>query len=119
LLDPASAVLLADASSAARDADQDSRELAESNLTRALRAAFDDPEAAEDLRADPVGEDLFAELSSACRRVELARRFNNDAVRAAGVVRRKRVVRVMRLAGRAPMPPSFEMDDATPPALVP
>ena len=116
LLDPASSVLLADAAHAAREAGAEQRELAESDLTGALRAALS-PEAAADLSADLVGRELLTELGSASHRVTLARRFHNDAVRAAVVVRRKRVVRLLRLAGRAPSPPSFEMDDEPPPAL--
>jgi hypothetical protein len=40
-------------------------------------------------------------------------------VGAARVVRRKWVVRSLRLAGHAPWPPTFEMDDTPPATLVP
>jgi len=43
LLDPATSLLLADAVCRAKDADPAERDLAESDLTRALRAAFDQP----------------------------------------------------------------------------
>jgi hypothetical protein len=49
----------------------------------------------------------------------MARRFHNDSVRAARAVRRHRVVRLLRLAGHAPFPQAFEMDDETPYALTP
>jgi hypothetical protein len=116
LLDPASSVLLADAAHEAREATEAQRELAESDLTAALRAALS-PEAAADLSADVVGRELVRDLASASHRVTLARRFHNDAVRAAVVVRRKRTVRLLRLAGRAPLPASFEIDDEPPTAL--
>lgn len=118
LLDPASSVLLVDAAETARAADADSRELAESDLTRALRAALSDGASVSAVRSTPGGQQLLDGLSAASQRVELARRFHNDAVRAARVVRRKRVVRYLRLAGHAPWPPTFEMDDTLPDALI-
>jgi hypothetical protein len=118
LLDPASSLLLAEAAHDARDADPPDRELAESDLTKALNAALDQPGQAEALVADPTGRELARALVPACQRVELARRFHNEAVRAARVVRRKRVVRYLRLAGHAPWPPTFEMDDTPPEALI-
>jgi hypothetical protein len=128
-LDPATSLLLADAAHEAREADIEgsaadgaagegvTREQAESDLTGALRAAFADPELVEDLRADPVGRDLLRELAAAGLRVQLARRFHNDVVRSARVVRRKRVVRYLRLAGHAPWPQTFEMSDTPPVTL--
>lgn len=119
-LDPATGLLLADAAHQAREADsadQPSREAAESDLTRALAAAFADPEVARNLAADPVGRELLHELGAACLRVQLARRFLNDVVRSARVVRRKRVVRYLLLAGHAPWPQTFEINDTPPPAL--
>jgi|SRR5215210_4866605 len=118
LFDPATSLLLADAAHGARDAAEADREVAESNLTRALHAAFADPGLAEALDEDPAGHELILELAAASKRVELARRFLNDAVRGARVVRRKRVVRYFRLAGHAEWPPTFEMDDTPPSALI-
>jgi hypothetical protein len=117
LLDPASSVLLAAAAHEARECEPGERELAESNLSAALRAAFDEEEAAELLTADAHGRTLLVELSSACQRVQLARRFHNGAVRSAQVVRRKRTVRWLRLSGHAAAPHTFEMDDAAPEAF--
>jgi hypothetical protein len=118
MLDPATALLLADAAHEAREAEEPERELAESDLTKALLAAFDEPDVAPVLDADPVGRGLAEELAAACLRVQLARRFLNDAVGAARVVRRKWGVRSLRLAGHAPWPPTFEMDDTPPATLV-
>ena len=117
LLDPATSVLLAGAAHDARAAGTDDREPVESDLTKALRAAFADPDTVAAVRADPYGAGLLTELEAAARRVQLARRFHNDAVRATVAVRRQRVVRYLRLAGRAPMPETVEMED-TPPAAV-
>ena len=118
LFDPAASLLLADAAQGARDAAEPDREVAESNLTRTIQAVLSDPSLAAALDADPAGHELLSELAAASKRVELARRFLNDAVRGARVVRRKRIVRYLRLAGHAPWPPTFEMDDTPPPGLV-
>jgi uncharacterized protein (DUF1800 family) len=118
LLDPATSLLLAGAAADAREAADADREVAESDLTQALVAAFAEPGLAAALNRDARASELLHELASACQRVELARRFNNEAVRAARVVRRKRAVRYLRLAGHAAWPSTFEMDD-TIPILVP
>ncbi|GCE01731.1 hypothetical protein [Embleya hyalina] len=119
LLDPASSLVLAGAAHEARNAAEEEREVAESDLTRALRILFEAPDQADDLRARPGGEELVAELQTAVRRVPMARRFHNDAVRGARAVRRHRLVRYLRLAGHAPYPVTFEMDDEEPHALQP
>ena len=114
LLDPASSVLLAQAAYDARDAAADDQEIRESDLSRALRATLEAPQVAETLAADPAGAALLGELVAAGQRVQLARRFHNDAVRAARALRGSWVVRWARLAGRAPRPRSFEIDDEAP-----
>jgi hypothetical protein len=117
LLNPASGVLVAGAAHEASAAELDERELAESNLSRALRAALEEPETVTALAGDPRGAELLGELDAAAKRVQLARRFYNDAVRATRAVRRKRAVRYFRLAGRAPKPQFFETDDGPPAGL--
>lgn len=122
LLDPASSLVLTGAAHAARAAGQDDREVrevAESELSQALRAVFREREQLEALHELPGGDELAADLASAVRRVPMARRFHNDAVRAARAVRRQRLVRYLHLAGHAPFPMAFEMDDGAPPALDP
>ena len=119
-LDPATSLLLAGSAEEAllaQGLDHPAREQLESDLTAALDAAFADSEHVAELRSDPVGRELAHELQSACLRVQLARRFLNDVVRSTRVVRRKRVVRYLRLAGHAPWPQTFEMSDAPPRGL--
>lgn len=116
-LDPASGLLLADAAHEAREAGPADREQAESDLTRALHAAFAEPGSTEAFDGDTAGVELLHELGAACLRVQLSRRFLNDVVRAARVVRRKRVVRYLRLAGHAPWPETSEFDDTPPDTL--
>ncbi|GAA3746304.1 LemA family protein [Salinactinospora qingdaonensis] len=114
-LEPASRVLLADAAGRARRADDpDERELAESNLSRALRAVISEPELGEALGDVAADDGLLAEVEAAAKRVLIARRFYNDAVAAIRDVRSRRLVRTLRLAGHAPLPVFFDMDDEPP-----
>ena len=117
LLDPATALILASGARAAEIAPEDEREAAESALTRDVRAAFEDPAQGEHVRAHPDGPELLDELGKGMRRVQLARRFHNESVRAVRQLRGHRLVRAFRLAGRAPNKPSFEIDDEPPAAL--
>lgn len=61
----------------------------------------------------PAG--LASELVDVTDRVSMARRFYNDAVRDTRHLREMRSVRVLRLAGRAPMPDYVELVDVPPP----
>ena len=117
LLDVATAVILATAAREARVAEEENRATAESALTRDLRAAFDHPTQLTQLRETPEGTDLVQELGAAMRRVQLARRFHNESVRAVRQLRSHRRVRYFRLAGRAPDKPTFEIDDEPPAAF--
>ena len=71
----------------------------------------------EPFESDAAGRELLRELAAACLRVQLSRRFLNDVVRAARVVRRKMVVRYLRLAGHADWPATVEFDDTPPETL--
>lgn len=97
---------------------EEQREVAESELSQALRAVLGEIQQMEAVREAPGGEETAEELAQAVRRVPMARRFHNDAVRAARALRRHRKVRWFRLAGHAPFPMAFEMDDEPPAALV-
>jgi hypothetical protein len=122
LLDPATSLLLADAArrtkdddgAAASDGSKDSalhRELAESDLTRALRAAFSQPQFRESLaEVDGAGE-LVGEVEAAAHQVFLARKFYNDIAARTIEARHRPLVRAFRLAGHATRPAFFEMDD--------
>jgi hypothetical protein len=111
LLDPATSVLIAGAAHDARAAGQ-LDEGTQSDLTRALRAALSQPGFRTDLVSRTGGDELLAELEAAAHQVFLARKFYNDAVAATRSARRKWLVRLLRLAGGAPMPEFFEIDDS-------
>jgi hypothetical protein len=102
-LDPQREARLLALAAASLDADDSTREAAENDLSRALR---DVPAG-----ADPA---LLADLTDAARRVALARRFYNDAVRDTVLLRRRRMPRLLRLRGAQPLPAFFEIDDSIP-----
>lgn len=127
VLDPVSSVLVAEA---AREALTHSNEgiapaapddvtgeldqaMAESELSRVLRAALGGPEDRAQLESIEGAPELLERLDQAWYRAQLARRFHNDAVVQVRRIRAKGYVRLFRLAGRAPVPATFEMDDAT------
>ncbi|MFF0345731.1 hypothetical protein [Kribbella sp. NPDC004875] len=104
VLDPASSLLLLDAAHRARAASpepMENREQAESALTRAVHATGTDV------------EPWAGELNLAMRRVQLARRFHNDVVVSTRDLRQRRLVRWFRLAGRAPLPTTIELEDGS------
>ncbi|TDC26587.1 hypothetical protein E1265_03930 [Streptomyces sp. 8K308] len=117
VFDPAASMVLYQAAHAARLAQDEQREVAESELSQALRAVLAESAQVRVIRDAPGGEAMVDELVAAVRRVPMARRFHNDAVRAARAVRRHRTVRWFRLAGHAPFPMAFEMDDEPPSSL--
>lgn len=112
-LDPATSLLLAAAAHEVNIAGPDRRELAESDLSRALRAAIDQP----DLDGRPDAGDRFTDVGAAVRGVLIARRFYNDTVRVTLTQRGRLLPRVLHLAGSAPLPEFFEIDDGPPEGL--
>jgi hypothetical protein len=97
---------LTDVQAAARavlGAHPDDRETAENDLTRSLRAVAG--------KVDLVGPPGVEEAS---RRLALARQVHTDLVRDALAVRRRRIVRLLRLARRHnPAPRFFDIDEPT------
>lgn len=132
VLDPASALLLADAATESIErttehpVDEDlldgqhfgGREDVESDLTAVLVAALSDDVVA-DLRGrdDPLVDESLDRIAASSLRVRMARRFHNDAVREVRRVRGKRVVLWFRLAGHAALPDRVKFDDDLPAAL--
>jgi hypothetical protein len=111
LLDPASSLLIAGSVQNTRDPGSD-RDLAESDLTRALRAAFNQPGFRDSLQGREGADELLARVEAAVHQVFLARKFYNDAVSATREARRRPLARIFRLAGNAPEPGFFEIDDS-------
>lgn len=131
-LDPASALLVADAATASLDRTTEhpvrddlldgqhfgGREEVEGDLSAVLRVALS-ADVVSGLRSD--GDELAAgaldRIAASGLRVRLARRFHNDASREVRRVRGKRSVRMFRLAGHAALPEPVEFDDDPPTAL--
>lgn len=129
VLDPASAVLVATAAREALEeesavevgadaltlagSDDEERSMVESELSRVLRSALGGSAERAELVATDGAADLLERLDQASYRVQLARRFYNDAVVQVRRIRAKWYVRLFRLAGRAPTPRTFEIDDTT------
>lgn len=130
-LDPASSLLLADAATAAaerqtehplRDDPLDGqhfagRESVESDLTWALEAALPEQTVTLLREGDSDAAAALARVEAAALRVQLARRFLNDAVAEVRRVRAKWVVRAFRLAGYAGLPEPVILDDDLPSSL--
>ena len=120
LLDPVSADILAN--EIERVSHASTRSLseyleAESEFTDALCRVFDEAEEVRELADSTRSALLISELASVCRRVQLARRFHNDAVGAAQLLRRRTVVRWLRLAGHTPWPSAIGLADEVPSGL--
>jgi len=111
LLDPATSLLLAGAVHGTREGDRP-RDLAESDLTRALRAAFSQPAFRASLSGKDGADELLAEVEAASHQVFLARKFYNDLVAVTRDARRRPLARLLHLSGKAEAPVFFEMDDS-------
>jgi hypothetical protein len=95
-----------------REDGKNGQELPESDLTRALRAVFGQPGFRSSLDGTEGADELLSELEGAAHQVFLARKFYNDAVAATRAARRPPLVRLLRLAGGAPLPEFFEIEDS-------
>ncbi len=117
LLDGATSLILGGAavdSLESPDEYGEAREVAENDLTEALDVSLS-RHTVDDLRArGAVGDEHLARIVSACNRVQLARRFHNDAVTDVRRVRSKWAIQLFRLAGHTPLPHTIEFDDEMP-----
>lgn len=126
--DPASAMIVADAatrsiddqrqlvpdglggmavSAPALSADETrDRAVVESELSQVLRDVLAEPETR--------GSEFAARLLDTWERIQVARTLHNQKVELTRRLRSRLFVRLFRLAGRAPLPVRFEMDDSLP-----
>lgn len=136
-IDPATALILADIAGRAGEsagslvpdgldpspepealaAETRDRALVESELTRGLRVIL--PEFREQRPEDRVLQEELGRLVDHWYRVTIARSLHNSRVVQARRLRGLWYVRLFRLAGRATMPVTFDMDDAVPDSLLP
>ncbi|MEI7723190.1 MAG: hypothetical protein WCI86_05610 [Actinomycetota bacterium] len=106
IADPASSLLLTAAAHQARDAQMQSRSQAESGLSGALGLLLSDGHLVNGV----IEKDLLRELSELTDKIRIAIAMHVDAVTRTQMVRAKLVFRVFRLAGRAPLPVTYEFE---------
>lgn len=124
LLDPATSLLLAGAVDGTRQGGSGGmgppgqedgnrpRDLAESDLTRALQAAFSQPGFRASLSGKEGADELLAEVEEAAYQVFVAHKFYNDLAAVTRDARNRPLARVLHLSGHAEAPVFFEMDDS-------
>lgn len=106
-LDPASAYLISSSARSARDAAIAERSEAESVLSESLKMI---QEIAYDETLE-LPSDLLVELSDVTTKIKLAINLHLEAVNAAKNVRKKSIIRLFRLAGKAPEPVKYAFED--------
>ena len=106
IADPASSLLLTAAAYQARDAKMEDRSQAESGLSGALGLLLADGQS----NARAGEKALLTELSALTDKIRIAIALHVDAVTSTHNVRSKLIFRVFRLAGRAPLPVTYEFE---------
>ncbi|CAN2202966.1 hypothetical protein MCEPAE42_00806 [Candidatus Nanopelagicaceae bacterium] len=106
IADPASSLLLTAAAHQARDAQMKTRSQAESGLSGALGLLLNDGHLVEGV----IEKDLLRELSEITDKIRIAIAMHVDAVTRTQMVRAKPVFKIFRLAGRAPLPVTYEFE---------
>ena len=106
IADPASSLLLTAAAHQARDAQVKTRSQAESGLSGALGLLLNDGHLVEGV----IERDLLRELSELTDKIRIAIAMHVDAVTRTQMVRAKPVFKIFRLAGRAPLPVTYEFE---------
>lgn len=105
--DPASSLLLTAAAYQARDASIINRSHAESGLSGALGLLQNDLT----LESKPAEQELLRELSELTNKIRVAIAIHVDAVNRTRAVRQKLIFKIFRLAGRAPLPVTYEFEN--------
>ncbi|KGA08965.1 MAG: hypothetical protein GM48_2285 [actinobacterium acIB-AMD-7] len=106
-LDPATAYLISTSATAARDANIIERSAAESVLSEALKLVQN----AALNNSLELPSELLVELSDLTSKVKLAINIHLEAVNATRNVRSQLIIRLFRLAGKAPLPVRYAFED--------
>ena len=83
-----------------------------SALSRAIRDTLT-PEVRCSITSDPQAAARLKALDATCYRIELTRNVHNVDVAGVRALRSARMVKLLRLAGRAPIPEPIDFDDDT------
>lgn len=105
-IDPASSMLLTSAAHQARDAAMADRSSAEMALSGALKLLLIDGE----IHASSREQLLLDDLTKLTAKIAIAIAIHTDAVSSTQAVRKKFAIKVFRLAGRAPLPVTYEFE---------
>lgn len=103
LADPGLSLILNQAAHMAREADISERSEAETGLTGSLGLLL--------IQKDSNGDVLLKELSDITDKIRVAIKLHVEAVNRAQLLRRKMIVKIFRLAGRAPLPSIHKFED--------
>ena len=83
-----------------------------SALSRAIRDTLTPP-VRESISADPLAAARLEALDATCYRIQLTRNVHNVDVAGVRALRSARMVKLLRLAGHAPIPEPIDFDDDT------
>lgn len=83
-----------------------------SALTRAIRETLT-PDVRAQIAVDPQANARLEALDATCYRIELIRNVHNVDVAGVRALRSSRMVKLLRLAGHAPVPEPIDFDDDT------
>jgi hypothetical protein len=83
-----------------------------SALTRAIRETLT-PDVRARIEEDPQAKARLEALDATCYRIELTRNVHNVDVAGVRALRSARMVKLLRLAGHAPVPEPIDFDDDT------
>ena len=104
--DPASSLLLTFAAHQAREASVKDRSQAEVGLTGTLRILLQTSIGEH----TPIEQDLLRELSELNEKIQVAISLHVESVNRTRLIRSRWIIRFFRLAGRAPLPVTYEFE---------
>jgi hypothetical protein len=106
IADPASSLLLTFAAHQAREASVKDRSQAETGLSGALGILLETSTSVQSL----AEQDLLRELSELNAKIKVAIALHVESVNRAQMIRSKWIIKTFRLAGRAPLPVTYEFE---------
>ena len=104
-IDPATNLILTSAAHQAREAEISERSEAESGLSEALKLLQQESDIPD------IYPEIFGELVAITDRLKTAIAIHQESVTATRKRRQKPLIRIFRLAGRAPLPVTYPFED--------
>ena len=104
-IDPATNLILTSAAHQAREAEISERSEAESGLSEALKLLQQESDIPD------IYPEIFGELVTITDRLKTAIAIHQESVTATRKRRQKPLIRIFRLAGRAPLPVTYPFED--------